>query len=184
MDLLRYLALLTAPVLFGGLAFILMLHYEVGKALKIPIDGGRTIRGRPILGANKTYLGLVAMPALTALSGLLIAAPFSRYVSSGFQKSPGTLIAFGMLGLAYALGEIPNSFLKRQLDIPPGRRGDRLPFRVIFDILDAIDSLLAVGLVYLFVFRLDIYPLILLLPIGGLIHLATDWWMRQLRLKR
>ena len=183
MNLVIYLALLITPVLLAGLAFILMLHFQIGTAFGKPIDQGVRLYGKRIFGDNKTYLGFLVMPLFTMIAGLLLHHPFAKYISPSMSGAPLEIFKFSILGFAYALGELPNSFIKRRLGIPPGERGQTRILRVIFDIYDNIDSLLAVGLVYLLVFDLSFYPLILLLPIGGAIHLGTDHWMRKLQLK-
>ena len=178
-----YLGLLIAPVLFAGLAFILVLHFRIGSGLEKPLDQEKKFLGKRIFGENKTYLGFIVMPFFTLAAGFLLKRPFAAFVTPVIDESPEDVLKFGLLGFAFALGELPNSFIKRQLDIPPGARGQTRYLRMIFDVFDAIDSLLAVGLVYIFIFGVPFYPLIFLLPIGGAIHLGTDLWMRRLRLK-
>jgi CDP-2,3-bis-(O-geranylgeranyl)-sn-glycerol synthase len=54
--------------------------------------------------------------------------------------------AFGLLGLlaglGFMLGELPNSFIKRQMGILPGEAAKGLIQKVIFLITDRVDSLL------------------------------------------
>jgi hypothetical protein len=55
-----------------------------------------------------------------------------------------------LLGLGMAAGELPNSFLKRQLDVAPGGR-KKGPLGVVFFLLDQVD--LAIG-IWVFLFHL------------------------------
>src|SRR5438477_12575051 len=49
------------PVLGAHLAHAPVLRFDLFPALARPIDGGRTVRGRRLLGANKTWRGAAAM---------------------------------------------------------------------------------------------------------------------------
>lgn len=115
-----------------------------------PLDGGRCWRGRRIFGAHKTVRGFVVMvPAAAAAFALLgSAAPSSLAL---WTLPPLSYAALGALaGFGFMAGELPNSFLKRQLDISPGdshpgRRAAVLQF--VFDRLDSgLGMLLAVSL--------------------------------------
>jgi hypothetical protein len=52
---------LFLPVLGAPLAHAPVLRYDLLPALKRPIDGGRTLGGRRILGDNKTWRGAAVM---------------------------------------------------------------------------------------------------------------------------
>ena len=115
-----------------------------------PLDGRRCLRGRRIFGAHKTVRGFVVMvPASAAAFALLgSAAPSSLGL---WTLPPLAYAALGALaGFGFMAGELPNSFLKRQLDISPGdshpgRRAAVLQF--VFDRLDSgLGMLLAVSL--------------------------------------
>ena len=80
------LFLIVAFVL-AGLLQSLWLRSRVSRVLAIPLDGGRTFRGRPILGENKTLRGFVVMIPAAALGvcrgcyrGFSSARSASRYV--------------------------------------------------------------------------------------------------------
>ncbi|MBW4934496.1 CDP-archaeol synthase [Marinobacter sp. F4206] len=81
-----------------------------------PIDGGRLWPdGRPVLGASKTWRGLVF--------GTLSCALFSLWSGLGFAFG----LVFGVLGL---LGDLLSSFLKRRLGLGSSARAlglDQIP---------------------------------------------------------
>lgn len=89
-----------------------------------PIDGGKTFRGKPLLGKNKTWRGLVIgtlFGGLTGLSMQLSGLPFVYWW--GF-----------VLGFAALLGDAIKSFFKRQMNFKPGASWvpfDQLDFLVV-----------------------------------------------------
>ena len=70
------LFLIVAFVL-AGLLHSLWLRSRVSQALAIPLDGGRTFRGVPIFGENKTLRGFVVMIPAAALAFAAVAAVVS-----------------------------------------------------------------------------------------------------------
>ena len=115
-----------------------------------PLDGGRCLRGRRIFGAHKTVRGFVVMVPAAAVAFALLgsAAPSSFGL---WTLTPLSYAALGALaGFGFMAGELPNSFLKRQLDIAPGEshagRGSAV-LQFVFDRLDSgLGMLLAVSL--------------------------------------
>jgi hypothetical protein len=82
------------------------------------------------------------------------------------------LVGF-LLGLFYALFELPNSFLKRRLGIVPGKtiKGFK---KVFFIILDQADSIFGVALVVWMFYPLGIKKYILYIFIGTITHLIIN----------
>lgn len=117
-NLLLFLPLLGALVLHAP-----VLRFDLLPRLKRPLDGGRTVRGRRIFGDNKTWRGALVMG-----SGALLATLLLAQVAGYWTRLPVPVQAAGplplglVLGLGTVLGELPNSFLKRQLGIGPGNR--------------------------------------------------------------
>src|SRR5437764_6555325 len=111
------------PVLGAHLAHAPVLRFDLFTVLARPIDGGRTVRRRRLLGANKTWRGAAVM--FSGVIGATLALWRSRQYRSRLpaelRDSP-PLITGALLGAGVVLGELPNSFLKRQLDIAPGER--------------------------------------------------------------
>jgi CDP-diglyceride synthetase len=89
-----------------------------------PLDFGLTVGGRRVFGDNKTWRGAVLMSAVSAAivyvqARLYALEPF-RHVSI-IDYSRTSWIALGVaLGISYSISELPNSFFKRRLGIPPG----------------------------------------------------------------
>lgn len=87
-----------------------VLSYDLLKPLKRPIDGGRGW-----FGANKTWRG-----ALVMFTGVLLATGVVWELMPDDIQDESWLVVGALIGAGTVLGELPNSFLKRQLDIPPG----------------------------------------------------------------
>lgn len=80
--------------------------YLLGQRLRAPIDAGMTFKdGRRLLGAHKTWRGVVAATLTCALAGALLGYP----VPLG--------IAFATLAMA---GDAASSLIKRRLRLEPG----------------------------------------------------------------
>jgi hypothetical protein len=143
---------LGSPLLPAAIAHGLCAKYGWLSWLKRPLDFGLTYKGKRILGDHKTFRAPVVYVVFCTLGAMIQAWLQGRgylpqwlllvdYEAYGFLV--GILLGFGM-----AAGELPNSFLKRQLDVAPGQRKGGLS-GVAFFLLDQVD--LAIGIwVFLF----------------------------------
>ncbi|GGY74023.1 CDP-archaeol synthase [Marinobacter zhanjiangensis] len=106
--------LLVLLILANGLPVVAarLLHHR----FDLPVDGGRRWRdGRPLLGASKTWRGLLA-----GLLGCALCAPLL-----GLSAAFGAV--YGALALA---GDLLSSFIKRRLGLEASARAsglDQLP---------------------------------------------------------
>jgi len=120
--------------------------------LKRPIDGGRHWRGRPIFGASKTWRGPITV-ALGAAAVLALQAHVLHriaWIASIELFDYGSVHAAllgAFVGGAAELAELPNSFVKRRLGVPPGGTARGLA-SAIFYLWDQIDLLLGFWLAY------------------------------------
>lgn len=140
--------------------------------LNLPLDHGRTWRGKPLFGKNKTYRGLVVAILGGALIGLLQASlqdtsffgelhPFHETLSSSGYVGLGIL-----LGLGAIIGDAVESMLKRQLDIPPGSAW--FPFDQVDYIFGALLFALPFG-------PLNILEYAACFFVGFALHIATTF---------
>ncbi len=140
----------------------------------LPLDGGRTLRGRRLLGANKTWKGFVVMvpAAMLAFSLLGAAAHALPGVAEGLW--PLTPLQYAGLGgcaaLGFMLGELPNSFLKRQLDIAPGAAPESAWGRWLCFAVDRIDSIVGMLVAVSLLVPLGWQGWLLVLGLGPAIH--------------
>lgn len=98
------------------------------KATRHPIDGGRLLRGKPVLGAGKTWEGLAlgVAVAVTIATVEMLAFPYLPWSIS--QEVHGValhIVPMGpflglLLGLGAMVGDIAASFLKRRAGLARG----------------------------------------------------------------
>ena len=153
---------LGSPLLLVAIAQGLFIKYDWLSRLKRSLDLGLSIRGRRIFGGHKTWRGLMINVVFCTLGTMIHAWLQNKgYLPPWLllldYRKDGYLVGI-LLGLGMTLGELPNSFLKRRLEIPPGKRKKGL-LGVAFFLFDQVD--LAIG-IWVFLFFL-IRPSLLLI---------------------
>ena len=145
---------LGSPLFLVAVASGIFVKYDWLHRLNRPLDLGCYFKGRRIFGDHKSWRGFVlnvffsvlGTGIQTWLSGRGFIPewlPILDYGKSGY-------LAGVLLGLGMTFGELPNSFLKRQLTIPPGNRKKGL-LGIVFILFDQVD--LTVG-IWIFLFPL------------------------------
>jgi hypothetical protein len=170
---------LAAPVIVAAVVHIAVIKLKLLEALKRPLDLGRTFRGRRLFGDNKTWRG-----ALVMAGGSAAAAPLQGVLRLRdlelFDYGTANLPLVGLLlGLGFVVAELPNSFLKRQADVPPGERGP--PWAVVLDQVDSVIGCL-VFLCLAWVPPLAVWVWVLVLCTG--VHMALNGVFVLLGLKK
>jgi CDP-2,3-bis-(O-geranylgeranyl)-sn-glycerol synthase len=179
-------ALLVVAFIIAGCAQTAWFAWSGSRAFALPLDGGLTFRGRRLFGNNKTIRGLVVMVPAGAIALPLTAAFFERALPAPTGLWPLTLPGYAALGaacgLGFMLGELPNSFLKRQLDVAPGAaaRGAGLPWQLAADRLDSGIGLLVAASLFVHV---PWSTWAVVLSIGPLFHWSFSVLMFRLGLK-
>ncbi len=173
---------LTLPLILGGMVLILCLKNRWLSWLRIPVDANRKLRGKPLLGNHKTWQGFVLMSLTSSFIGavLWLNAPSLALVLP-FETVWQAFAGFGLVGLAYSVGELPNSFIKRQMGILPGDLPDNN--RLFFQFFDLIDGILLAGLVYLFLFSVSLTIVVAAMLTGIIFHQLIHELMIRLHLK-
>ena len=137
---------IALPVIAAGALHIAAIRLNLFPALaRIPLDGGLTFRARRVFGDNKTLRGVLLMVSFTILAATAQAwaakhFDWAREITPRELMAAGPIAWGGLLGLGYVLGELPNSFLKRQIDIAPGAPGAGT-LGPVFWVVDQVDSL-------------------------------------------
>ena len=92
------------------------------EGLKRRSTAARRWRGRRILGDNKTWRGATAHDRRLVLATVVLWSwPAWRAMTPGRGRATSSPLLVGApIGLGDGGGELPNSFLKRRLDIAPG----------------------------------------------------------------
>ena len=140
----------AAPLVLGG-----------GASL----DGGRSLAdGRPIFGPHKTVRGVIAGIVVGTLIGLAESLVDPRLATAGF-----------MIALGAVLGDLLGAFVKRRLNVEPGKA---------FPVLDQLDFILgSVVLGYPF-FQVGLISILQVVVVTPPIHLATNYGAYRLGIKK
>lgn len=180
-------------VILAGAANMVFTKTRLYRTGNVPLDGGRMWRdGKRIFGGNKTKNGFLGMIVLGALSQLLwgFVCGCSDSMTAWNQmytvlpNHPAVNLAAGaLLGFAYVLFELPNSFLKRRLDIPSGETGSGA-VGLLFFFIDQIDSLLGVVLVLHLMCPLTLAEYFGYIGVGAVTHIAVNLLLRALKIRK
>lgn len=179
---------LTVAFVLAGLAHSAWLRTRLSRRLMLPLDGGLRLRGRRVFGENKTVRGFVAIvpAAAIAFAGLfaLLSAASPEIPAALWPLSIGGYAALGALaGLGFMAGELPNSFVKRQLDIAPGTAPHRPLAAIVSFVADRVDSILGMLVALWIVVPTPAMLWLYVLLIGPGIHLAFSALLYRLGVK-
>ena len=139
------LFVITAFVIAGVLQTI-WLQSTISRRLAVPLDAGLMFRGRRVFGENKTLRGLAVMVPGAAVIFYMLGSMLETGRSSWsgiWMLGPEQLAVVGAAaGVGFMVGELPNSFIKRQLGIGPGDAPRQSWARVVCFLGDRFDSIL------------------------------------------
>lgn len=167
---------IIAPLLVAGIAHAPVIKRDLLPSLARPLDFGATYRGTRVFGENKTWRGLLLMSTVC----VLVTYVQSELDSIGAFRDLSVVdysgtrwLALGLaLGLAYSLSELPNSFAKRRLGIPPG--GVARTRAIGQYVVDQADSVVGGTLVLLLFLGPDWATLGLVFVLGFCLHVGVD----------
>ena len=178
--LMMYVTLL--PVIIAGALNMLFCKMSFLDSISLPLDNGKTLRdGKRLFGDNKTYKGLVGYVVLNMMTyilwGLIChAGKFDHlnFFYVNYQNNVFYNAFIGvLLGLAYALFELPNSFLKRRFDIVPGKTASGFK-KVFFVFLDQSDSIFGCVLVLCLFYRMSVLFYLCYVLLGAATHIIVN----------
>ena len=160
---------IIVPLIVANVVHMIVVKKGLFLFLTVPVS-------RRLFGANKTWRGFVIVPVLNAIlvvvvNGLVLYFPAIRAMSIGF-----------LLGMAYMLSELPNSYLKRRLGIAPGGSAGR--HRQLFMLLDKTDSSCGVSLASWFLLHLSLWQVLELLVLSVVTHVVFSWLLVITRIKK
>ncbi len=110
---------------------------------KVPVN-------KHYFGENKTWRGFIVMPIASAMGGLCLYAVDLDAIS--YSYSLNSITVASLAGIAYVVFELPNSFIKRRMNIPAGELPKQC--KPLFIAMDQLDS--AIGITAMFWLVLDI----------------------------
>jgi len=172
----------------AGFVQTFWLRSQFSKRFQRPIDGGRTFRGVRIFGDNKTWRGFIAIVPGVGFAFVLFRILFAAFPYRLLEGLwPLSILQFGILGclvgIGFMLGELPNSFVKRRLGVPPGEAAERPYARRICFLVDRFDSILGGMLVLALVVPVPILTWCYIFLFGPIIHLGFNVLLFQLGVK-
>jgi CDP-2,3-bis-(O-geranylgeranyl)-sn-glycerol synthase len=176
---------LIGAFVIAGMAQTAWFAAPMSRRFAWPVDGGTTFRGRRVFGANKTVRGFVVMVPAASLAFALVAALIGNPAAAGLWplSIPGYALLGACAGLGFMAGELPNSFMKRQLGVGPGDRARSPVIAAMQFVIDRIDS--GVGMLIAVSLAAPTPPMTwpLVLVIGPTFHWAFSVVMFYLGLK-
>jgi len=155
----------------AGCAQAVWLAWPISQRYAWPLDGGLTWRGRRLLGDNKTIRGFLVMLPATGFAFMVLSTLTMSRGAGLWHLTPIGYTALGVLaGAGFMLGELPNSFVKRQLDIPPGAAAEGRLARPVFFAVDRIDSAVGVLAALMLVVPVPPATIAYVLVVGSVVH--------------
>ena len=177
---------LLAALTLAGVAQTAWFASPVSSALALPLDGGLRLRGRRLFGENKTIRGVVVMvPAAAATFAWLAVLAGERSAAGLWNLPPAGYAWLGAwAGIGFMAGELPNSFIKRQLDIPPGDAPRNRAWTAAQFIGDRLDSGLGMLAAVSIAVPTPALTWVYVLLIGPAVHWSFSFALYRLGLKQ
>lgn len=181
------------PVIFAGILNMVWVKLPYLSSWSKPIDKNKNFYDdKRIFGANKTWKGFIGMIIFAIISTIIWGLICSKlqYLNANnylYRNNDNSLtyniyIGF-LLGLAYALLELPNSFLKRRINIVPGKTLKGLK-SIFFVLLDQADSIFGCVLVIAFVYPMSFKFYIAYVCLGALTHIVINMCLYLAKLRK
>ncbi|ETP72970.1 CDP-diglyceride synthetase [Lachnospiraceae bacterium JC7] len=176
------------PVILAGILNMIFVKTPLYKRCKYPIDGGRCLRdGKRIFGDNKTWIGFFSMIVISIVTSVIWGAICNV---TGLEEMNELYLFYrndfwynvsvgAYFGFSYMLFELPNSFVKRRIDIEPGKTSNTL-----FFVIDQIDSLFGVMLILFITSRIPVWKYFLYIFVGGFTHISVNLVLYKLKVRR
>lgn len=181
------------PVILAGVSNMVVVKQKWFKNIAKPMDNGKVLKdGKRILGNNKTWLGFFTMVVCSIITHL--AWGFLCKISDGLYAMNQlylyydntllyNLLVGAVMGVAYMLFELPNSFIKRRLEIPDGKTERGVKGKIFF-VIDQLDSMFGVILVLVVVSKISLLQYINYVLLGGLTHICVNLVLYKLKIRR
>lgn len=169
--------IMVIPTVFAAIANYGVMYFDWWPALKRPLSSR-------LFGANKTWRGLVSLTLLGVLGGALALILETVLLNSNHYTLHNFYWAGALQGLAWALGELPNSWLKRRANIPPGQAHVPGLKGRFFICLNQVDSPFACTLVAFMTFAMTVSQFVFLVLLGSLLHFYVNHLLFRLGIRK
>ena len=171
------------PVIFTGILNMIWCKLPVLNKTRVPIDHGKKLKDENrLFGDNKTWKGFIGYIAFgmicTALWGMICNNVTYLHRHNYFYANHANGIIYNLLigfllGLFYALFELPNSFIKRRLGIREGKPPRGIA-KLVFVVLDQADSIFGCVLVLAFVYPMTVWFYFGCVLMGAATHIVIN----------
>jgi CDP-2,3-bis-(O-geranylgeranyl)-sn-glycerol synthase len=172
---------ICVAVTVAGVVQVIWLRSAASRRFLAPVDLGMTVRGRRLFGDNKTWRGFLGMVPACALTFAV-----GSWVFPGLWdlSTWGYLGLGASCGLGFMAGELPNSFVKRQLDVPPGEAPKHPLWRRVGWLVDRFDSLVGGLLAITLVVPMTVSTWLGCLLVGPGVHAALSFALHKAGVKK
>jgi hypothetical protein len=135
----------SSPFMLAGIVHFIVIRFDLFPRLAaIPLDAGLVVFERRLFGHHKTLRGALTITISMAVFVTAEVQLFSgSQLISIYPKGLNPFVWGGLLGIAWVVGELPNSFLKRQLGFAPGQLPQGCTKPVLW-LVDQLDGLIGV----------------------------------------
>lgn len=180
------------PPILSGMANMAFCKSGILGSFKKPIDGGHCFTdGKRIFGDNKTWKGVIGYLIFNILFyvlwGMVLGSCGIDDLNFFYYQHSNSLqfnILIGLLlGIAYALFELPNSFVKRRMDIVPGKTMQG-SMKLLFIFIDQADSIFGLALVVWLFYDMGLFMYIAYVLIGAFTHIVVNLFLYKMKLRK
>lgn len=186
------LALFLLPVILAGCCNMIYVKIPYIRMRNAPMDGGRMARdGKRLLGDHKTWQGFMGMILWTGLWMVAAAWVYTHIewvrklavVDYHLWRFPMEAFLYGCAwGFGYVLFELPNSYVKRRIDIAPGQNASGWR-GALFLFIDQADSVLGCMAFMLLFYRPNRQEALMIFVMGVGIHYLINLFLFRVGLK-
>ena len=183
-QLILELLFVASPVILAAIFHMIVVRYNWISETTYPLDHKLKFRAHRIFGENKTYRGVIVMIlasiVFTYLYAFLVSRSFSLSALNLLDFEHYSPIIYGIIyGLGYVVGELPNSFAKRQFGITEGKSTS-----FIQRLIDQLDSVVMILLLLLAFSDFTWKHFWSGIIFYGLLHLAINYLLFLLKLRK
>ncbi len=182
---------LVLPIIFAGISNMVFVKVSALNFLKKPIDRGILLSdGKRLFGDHKTWKGFIGMIIFTALwfvffqflaKGINLCDTLSLIPYKNFSFLQG-LAAGAVWGFGYVLFELPNSYIKRRINIQPGKTGSGM-IGFIFSFVDQADSVIGCLLMLSLFYPPSMLDFIGIFALSVAVHYLINILLYSMKLK-
>jgi hypothetical protein len=158
---------LFIPMILSNFFHMVIIKKNYLKEFKIPIN-------QKLFGPNKTWRGMLVMMNINGFFH------FAYFALVHGESTGSRFIQGSLLGLAYILAELPNSWFKRKQGIPSGQTGQPA---WLYRVLDKADSASAVVLVWMIWENLPFDFALLMFVMAFSLHMSLSYFVYRIGLK-